>query len=331
MLTAADVFIQVRKVEHRRNLAPMKWRKRIWNSFRRFLNSPSENLMELLPHLDENDIIRIKTDAFGAVSPAHKRFLENEPAPGDDGFVPMSEGTIPKLSSDVISRVQSLRSRKKILQAALMKESHAADARTSDPRPTVHHAHTLPSASTSGPTNSVERRALNAVKEKLCNSDASQSEHEWIDILPPDEDQGPPPAYETLQLTTDDETEDPPPFDEITWSGDAEFDLNPNGKSATAAVEYEDPPPEFTEEDLRLQEAVWAEQRAKKAAAQAAKGQKSLGASVAAALTRADATANGKSATAAVEYEDPPPEFTEEDLRLQEAVWAKQRAKKAAS
>jgi hypothetical protein len=30
-----------------------------------------------------------------------------------------------------------------------------------------------------------------------------------------------------------------------------------------AAVEYEDPPPEFTEEDLRLQEMIWAEQRAK--------------------------------------------------------------------
>ena len=40
----------------------------------------------------------------------------------------------------------------------------------------------------------------------------------------------------------------------------------------------------------------------KKAAARAAKGQKSLGASVAVALTRADATANGKNASASVEW-----------------------------
>ncbi len=52
--------------------------------------------------------------------------------------------------------------------------------------------------------------------------------------------------------------------------------------------------------------------------------------SVAAAFTRADATTNGRNASAAVEHEDPPPEFTEEDLRLQEAIWAEQRAKKAA-
>ncbi len=280
------MFIQVRKVEHQRNSAPMKWWQRIGNRFRRFLNSPSENLMELLPHLDENDIISIKTDAFGAVSPAHKRFLENEPMPGDDCFVPMCKVTIPKLSSDVLSRARSLRSRKTILQAALMKESTAAEARTSDPRPTGYHAHTLPSASRSGSTNRIERRALNADKEKLCSSDASQSEHEWTDIsppdedqgpppayetlqltsddetedpsliLPPDEDQGPPPAYETLQLTSDDETEDPPLFDEIAWSRDTEVDLNPNGNNAPAAVEYEDPPPEFTEEGLRLQEAI---------------------------------------------------------------------------
>ncbi len=226
--------------------------------------------MELLPSLDENDIIGIKTDALGAVSSAHKRFRESEHVPGDDSCVPMSKVTIPKLSSDVVSRAQSLRSRKKILQAALMKESNSAAAKISDPRPTVHHAHTFPCASSSGPTNRVAHRALNAVKEELCNSDTSHSDHEWTDILPPDEDQGPPPAYETLQVTSDDETEDPPPFDENAWSADRGFDLTSSRNHASAAVEYEDPPPEFTEEDIRLQEAIWEEQRAKNAAARAA-------------------------------------------------------------
>jgi hypothetical protein len=66
------------------------------------------------------------------------------------------------------------------------------------------------------------------------------------------------------------------------------------------------------------------------AAARAAKGQKALGASAAAALTRADVAPKGKDAAPAVEHEDPPPEFTEEDFRLQEVIWAEQREKEAA-
>ncbi len=304
-------------------------------------------MMEILPFLDENDIIGIKSEALGADSPAHKRFRENQPLPEDNLFVPMSAVT--NLSSDVLSRARSLRSRKTSLQAALTKESNSAAAKTSDQRPTMRHSHALPSASSSGLTTRLERRALNAVQEKHRNTDASHSVHEWSDIFPPNEDPGPPPAYATLQLTTEDDADDPPAyeklqitsdvgmenpplFDEKVWNRDIAFDGKPNGKNASAAVEYEDPPPEFTQEDLRLQEAIWAERRAKKAAARAAKGQKVLGASAAAALTRADdVTANGKNASAAVEYEDPPPEFTQEDLRLQEAIWAERRAKKAAA
>ena len=48
-------------------------------------------------------------------------------------------------------------------------------------------------------------------------------------------------------------------------------DMKSHGRSSSAAVEDWGPPPTFTEEDMRLHEAAVAEQRAKKAAARAAK------------------------------------------------------------
>jgi hypothetical protein len=82
----------VRKAEHVQSLAPAKWWKRIWNGFWRYFNSPSDNVLELLPTLDENQIIGIATDALGSLSAAHKRFQENEPVPEQDGsFVPLNE------------------------------------------------------------------------------------------------------------------------------------------------------------------------------------------------------------------------------------------------
>ncbi len=169
--------------------------------------------MERLPFLDENDIIAVKTEATGAVSPAHRRFQETEPVPDND--VPCAE-IIWNPSRNVISHARSLRSRKRTLQANMSMKSNFAAANSADPQPTVNHSRTLPGASSSGPPDNVERRALNAV---------------WSDILPPEDDRGPPPAYDTLQLSTEDEGDQP---------------------QNETAVEYEDPPPVFSEEDLRL-------------------------------------------------------------------------------
>ena len=65
-----------------------------------------------------------------------------------------------------------------------------------------------------------------------------------------------------------------------------------------AQVEDWGPPPTFTEEDMRLHEASVAEQRAKKAAARAAKGRIPLNTSAAAVVTRADVNAHGRSSSA---------------------------------
>jgi hypothetical protein len=148
----------------------------------------------------------------------------------------------------------------------------------------------------------------------------SRSDTELRDAVSSDEDCGPPPPIpEDVWGSDDDEDRGPPPaYDDIAMLIENAFEIQQRDAlphDTPVDVEYEDPPPQFTEEDLRLQEAIWAEQRAKKAAARAAKGQKFLGASAAAALTHADdANANGKNASAAVEYEDPPPEFTVGDL-----------------
>ncbi len=273
--------------------------------------------MEILPFLDENEIIDIKTKATDAVSPAHKRFLEDEPVPDDDDvpLVDIDEVIVPIVSIDVFD--------------------------VPNPLPSLHSPKADPQAKKTKKSKSAKSKKSRKLPSQTMQS---HSEIEWFDILPPSEDQGPPPAYDTLQLNTDDEQEappaygtlhltsddergDPPLFDEITWKQT----INNQGNASSAAVAYEAPPPEFTEEDLRLQEAIWAERRAKKEAARAAKGQRLIGASAAAASTRADATANGNASSAAVAYEAPPPEFTEEDLRLQEAIWAERRAKKEAT
>ncbi len=82
----------MRKVEYEQRLAPAKWWKRIGNVLWRFFNSPSENVLELLPTLDENQIIGITTEALGATTSAHRHFQQNEPVPEQDGsFVPLKE------------------------------------------------------------------------------------------------------------------------------------------------------------------------------------------------------------------------------------------------
>ena len=56
--------------------------------------------------------------------------------------------------------------------------------------------------------------------------------------------------------------------------------MSAHGTSSSAAFQDWGPPPTFTEEDMRLHEASVAEQRAKKAAARAAKGRIPLNSSV---------------------------------------------------
>ena len=160
LFIAADMFIQVRNIEHQRNLAPTTWWKRSWNSFWRFLNSPSENMMELLPSLDENDIISIKTNALGAVSPAHMRFLESEHVPGDDSFVPMSEDAIPNLCSDVPPLARSLQSPKTSRSSAAIEKTNFASATSLNSRPAVPHSQPL-SNSSSSPDRKLSKRTSN--------------------------------------------------------------------------------------------------------------------------------------------------------------------------
>ncbi len=393
--------------------------------------------MESLPSLDEKDIIGIKSEALGAVSPAHKRFRENQPEPGDDGpFVPIDEGIIPNLSSDVLTHDRSLRSRCLACSTSTTEMSNCALANNLNSRLAVHHSQTLPNTSNSAQLKTSERTlntnlsaasvadailpslfaiakapldepeilvpgsmynsrtmmkwrnylyqleirkteaefaaaahledneececsdslrsdqsssnvsiaalpaklaaATNSVtlkSQRIVGSSVvisaeqgvriiSRSDTELCDVVSSDEDCGPPPPIpEDVWGSDDDEDRGPPPaYDDIAMLIEDAFEMQRRDAlphDTPAAVEFEDPSPEFTEEDIRLQEAICAEQRAKKAAARAAKGQKLLGALASAVFTHEDdATAIGKNASAAVEYEDPPPEFTEEEPRL---------------
>jgi hypothetical protein len=108
----------VHKAEHVQSLAPAKWWKRIWNGFWRYFNSPSDNVLELLPTLDENQIIGIATEALGSLSAAHKRFQENEPVPEQDGsFVPLNEIVVQNSARDAISPARPARTRKTVAAA----------------------------------------------------------------------------------------------------------------------------------------------------------------------------------------------------------------------
>ncbi len=110
----------MRKTEHVQSLAPAKWWKRIWNRFWRYFNSPSDNILELLPTLDENQIIGIATEALGSLSAAHKRFQENEqPVPEQDGsFVPLNEMVVQNSARDAISPARPARTRKTVAAAS---------------------------------------------------------------------------------------------------------------------------------------------------------------------------------------------------------------------
>ncbi len=88
----------------------------------------------------------------------------------------------------------------------------------------------------------------------------------------------PPPIREDVWSFDDDEDRGPPPaYDDIVMLIKDAFEVQQQDAlphDTPAAVEYEDPPPEFTDADLRLQEAIWAEQRAKQAAAPASNRRK---------------------------------------------------------
>ncbi len=116
--------------------------------------------MELLPSLDENDIISVKTDALGAISPAHKRFWESEHVLGDDTFVSMSEVTISNLCSNVPPLARSLQSPKTIFSFSATEKSNFESADTSNSRPAVHHSQTLSNTSSS-PQPKISERTLN--------------------------------------------------------------------------------------------------------------------------------------------------------------------------
>ena len=45
-----------------------------------------ENVLELLPTLDENQIVDVTTQGLGAALPAHKKFQDSEPVPEEDTF-----------------------------------------------------------------------------------------------------------------------------------------------------------------------------------------------------------------------------------------------------
>ncbi len=116
--------------------------------------------MELLPSLDENDIISIKTNALGAVSPAHMRFLESEHVPGDASFVPMSEDAIPNLCSDIPPLSRSLHTHKTTRSSAATKKLNVASATSLNSRPAVPHSQTL-SNSSSSPDRKLSERTSN--------------------------------------------------------------------------------------------------------------------------------------------------------------------------
>ena len=50
-----------------------------------------DNVLELLPTLDENQIVDVTTQGLGAALPAHKKFQDSEPVPEDTFCVALNE------------------------------------------------------------------------------------------------------------------------------------------------------------------------------------------------------------------------------------------------
>jgi hypothetical protein len=389
-IMAADAFIQVRKVEHQKNLAPVKWWKRIWNSFWRFLNSPSENLMELLPVLDGNDIIGIKTEALGAISPAHRRFRESEPLPDDDGSftVPMSEVIIPNLSSDVPSSARSFRSPKTTRPSAATEKSDFASANTLNSRTAVNHSQVWPNISSSAQPKTSERfsnpnssAASFAQLSLSCLLKSAKTPLDEPEILVPGS------IYNSrtmmkwrnylhqLEISKAqdeyDAAADLEGHEEFECTDSFRSDENPSNLSITElqsklvaaknpvvsknqrivghsvvistgqeyreriisrsdtelcdAVSFDEdwgPSPPFPED-------VWGSNDEEDWSPPSAYDKKATFIVDAFEIEQRDVIPHDR--PAAVEDEDPIPEFSEEDLRLQEAIWAGERAKKAAA
>ncbi len=195
-----NVTDQVRKVEHEQRLAPAKWWMRIWKGFWRFFNSPSENVLELLPTLNENEIIGITTEALGATTSAHRRFQQNEAARKQNGsFAPLKETTVQILASNNPSSARMVRTGKTSRRGGMAESLNVASEKTLDSsgNKVLHINRTSPISLSSSPPNTHERGtvfatpAASTVASSSSSSSARRIDHMKVTIDEP---------KETLQL-----------------------------------------------------------------------------------------------------------------------------------
>ncbi len=366
----------MRKAEHVQSLAPDKWWRRIWNGFWRYFNSPSDNVLELLPTLDENQIIGMATEALGSLSAAHKRFQENEPVPEQDGsIVPLNEMVVQNSTRDAISPARPARTQKTVVAAAsgvstkstTLKSQRSVGLVTSAENrvPVDGHRDATSLSPGSGLPDAVcqaHKKISHARSQKAANSSPNMPKpSRSTDYLEKSRN-----STEKIERASDktvrnagvslwssaltdtslrevivdidarDLQKSQSSHSKIGVTSQIQSSSSSRAASSLPFIRNKsddlDPPPAFDEEDMKwTAEALEAERRAKKAAARAARGQRSLGHSASESDTHAVVNPHYRSPSAAAEDWGPAPAFDEEDMQMTEALEAERRAKKAAA
>ena len=320
--------------------------------------------------LNANHIIGTATEALGPLSPTHKRFLENEPVPEQDGFfVPLNEMVAQNSARDPISPARSVHTRNTVaivasgvsMKTATLKSQRSVGLVTcAEDRVSVDgHGDTTalsPSCSDVVPQahkkmhHAHSQKAARALPDSAQSADYLKKSRGYTEKNERSSDKtkgnagaslwsSAPPDTSLREVIVDIDARDlkKSQISQSQISVTSQIQSSSSSRAAVSAPFMRntsddlDPPPAFDEDDMKMAEALAAERRAQKAAARAARGQTSLGHSASAADTRAAVNPHYRSPSAAVEDWGLPPPFDEDDMKMAEALAAERRAQKAAA